>query len=127
VIVLDTHAWLWWCDAPKRLSRSAGVEIERAAAIGVSAMSCWELVMLERQNRLQFDRGVVAWIRQGLSRDGTVMLPITSDIAIRGGAIHAHVPDPADALIYATAIEHGAQLVSHDRRLHDLDPARLVW
>ena len=83
--------------------------------------------MLDRQNRLRFDRGVLSWVRQALAHDRTVLLPVTGDIAVRAGAIRASVPDPADGLIYATALEHGAKLVSRDARLHELDPARVVW
>jgi PIN domain nuclease of toxin-antitoxin system len=37
--------------------------------------------------------------------------------------------DPADRLIYATAVESGSRLVSKDRRLHDHDPRGdvVVW
>jgi PIN domain nuclease of toxin-antitoxin system len=35
VIVLDTHAWLWWLDSPQMLSRAAARVIERADEIGV--------------------------------------------------------------------------------------------
>jgi PIN domain nuclease of toxin-antitoxin system len=127
VIVVDTHTWLWWCDAPKRLSRKARLEIERAATVGVSTMSCWELTMLERRNRLRFDRGSSAWIRQALGRERTVLLPVTVDVAIRGGTLQTHIPDPADGLIYATAVEHGATLVSRDARLQEHDPDRVIW
>jgi PIN domain nuclease of toxin-antitoxin system len=127
VIVLDTHAWLWWCDSPRRLSPQAQREIEHAAAIGVSAMSCWELAMLDRQNRVRFDRGVYAWVRNALARERTVMLPVTAEIATRGAALQAAVADPADGLIYATAVEHHAKLVTRDARLRTHDPARVVW
>ena len=127
MIVVDTHPWLWWCDAPKRLSRKARTEIDNAATIGVSTMSCWELTMLERRNRLRFDRGSSAWIRQALGRERTVPLPVTADVAIRGGALQAHIPDPADGLIYATAVEHGTSLVSRDTRLREHDDDRVIW
>ena len=127
LIVLDTHVWLWWCDAPQRLSRPARAEIERQDAVAVSAISCWELAMLERQNRLGFDRGALAWIRQALARERCVLLPITADIAIRGGGLHSHVPDLADGLIYATAVAHDVPLATRDGLLHDLDPARVIW
>ena len=35
--------------------------------------------------------------------------------------------DPADQLIYATAVEHDAVLVSRDGVIRDLDPRRVVW
>ena len=127
MIVVDTHTWLWWCDAPKRLSPRARTELDRAASIGVSTMSCWELTMLERRNRLRFNSGSSAWIRQALARDRTVLLPVTVDVAIRGGALQTHIPDPADGLIYATAVEHGTTLVSRDARLQEHDPNRVIW
>ena len=127
MIVLDTHVWLWWCDSPRRLSRRATAEIERATTIGVSAMSCWELAMLDAQNRVRFDRGVSAWLRNALVRERTVMLPVTAEIATRGGLLQASVADPADGLIYSTAVEHRAKLVTRDSRLKAHDPARVVW
>ena len=127
MIVVDTHTWLWWCDAPKRLSKRARTELERATSIGVSTMSCWELTMLERRNRLRFDRGSASWIRQALAGDRTVLLPVTVDVAIRAGALQAHIPDPADGLIYATAVEHATTLVSRDSHLKEHDPERVIW
>jgi PIN domain nuclease of toxin-antitoxin system len=90
-------------------------------------MSCWELAMLEIQNRVRFDRGVSAWLRAGLARERVVILPVTAEIAMRGGSLQSTVPDPADGLIYATAVEHHAKLVTRDQRLERHDPARVIW
>jgi len=90
-------------------------------------MSCWELTMLERRNRLRFNSGSSAWIRQALARERTVLLPVTVDVAIRGGALQTHIPDPADGLIYATAVEHATTLISRDSRLQEHDPERVIW
>ena len=48
MIVLDTHAWVWWTIDPMRLSETqrqamAAGEDDR---IGVSAISCWEVAKL---------------------------------------------------------------------------------
>jgi PIN domain nuclease of toxin-antitoxin system len=37
------------------------------------------------------------------------------------------VRDPADQIIYATAVECGSRLVSRDSRLKSHDPARIIW
>jgi PIN domain nuclease of toxin-antitoxin system len=37
------------------------------------------------------------------------------------------IRDPGDTIIYATPVEHDATLISRDSRLHDHDPARVVW
>jgi len=83
--------------------------------------------MLERRNRLRFERGSAAWIRQALTHDRTVLLPVTVDVAIRSGTLQTHIPDPADGLIYATAVEHAATLISRDSRLKAHDPERVIW
>lgn len=90
-------------------------------------MSCWELTMLERQNRILFDRGAATWLRQALARERTTLLPITADIAIRAGQFHPRVPEPADAIVYATAVELDVKLVTRDGLLHEVDPERVVW
>ena len=54
------------------------------------------------------------------------VLPVTREIALTGAAHAGVLPDPADQLIYATALEHGATLVSRDGALRDLDARRVV-
>lgn len=45
-------------------------------------------------------------------------LPLTSAIADTAVSLPSSFPgDPADRLIYATAIEHGVRLITKDRRL----------
>jgi PIN domain nuclease of toxin-antitoxin system len=48
---------------------------------------------------------------------------------VRAGSLDvAEFPgDPADRLIYATAIEHGSRIASADERLRAADPKRVVW
>ncbi|MGL6278842.1 MAG: PIN domain-containing protein, partial [Gaiella sp.] len=69
LIVLDTHVWLWWQIGSRELSKPAEAEIDRADEIGVSAMTCWELTMLERRGKIRFERGASAWVRQALADD----------------------------------------------------------
>ena len=47
MIVLDTHVWIWWLVAPRRLSKSAKAVIERSDRIGVSVFSVFEVGDLE--------------------------------------------------------------------------------
>lgn len=83
--------------------------------------------MLDKQDRVRFDRGVTAWLRSALARERTVLLPVTAEIAMRGGSLRSSVADPADGLIYSTAVEHRAKLLTRDSRLKAHDPARVVW
>jgi len=127
VIVLDTHAWVWWRAASRRLSRAAAREVDRANSIGISTMSLWEVARLERAGRMVLDRGLSRWLSTALADDRIEVLPVSREIALTAAAVGGGVYDPTDQIIFATAVENDAMLVSRDQRLHDLDPTRLVW
>ena len=54
MIVLDTHAWLWWCADRDRLKAKTIAALGRQRELFVSAISAWELCMLVRKGRLTF-------------------------------------------------------------------------
>jgi PIN domain nuclease of toxin-antitoxin system len=127
-VLLDTHALLWWTSDPDRLSAAASRAIEGADEIGVAAITWWELAWLVEHDRLSPLVPVRAWFTD-LARDVRT-LPLTPAIALAAAAIPAPFRrDPADRLIYATAIENGWRVVTKDRRFHDQDPAGavVVW
>jgi PIN domain nuclease of toxin-antitoxin system len=128
VIVLDTHAWLWWMDSPRKLSRRARAAIETADRVGVSAISCYELGRLVARGRLRLAREVDVWVSQALADSKVQSLPITAEIALDAALFDKPLPgDPADRLIYATARAHGARLVTRDQQLRRFDRASTLW
>jgi len=128
VIVLDTHAWLWWQTADEKLSNRAQSEIDRADRIGVCTISCYEIVRATARGRIQLDRDVRTWISQALATERIEPLGLTHRVASEAGALGPEFPgDPVDRIIYATTIEHGTRLVTRDRALLRLDPGRTVW
>jgi PIN domain nuclease of toxin-antitoxin system len=129
MIVLDTHAWLWWVAEPGRLSHAARQAIDRADAIGVSTLSAWEVTMLVQRGRISLDRDVATWVRQALAPAPVVKLAPTAEIAVEAGLLDAaEFPgDPADRIIYATAKAAGASLVTRDEALRRFDARATVW
>jgi PIN domain nuclease of toxin-antitoxin system len=124
-LVLDTHVWLWSVQRRfDRLAAKVGDLIERAAERGeltASAMSAWELVMLERKGRLTFALPVAQWIQVTRRSPGIRVLPVDLAIATDAGALPDldttyGLNDPADHIIIATARAHGT-LVTCDRRI----------
>jgi PIN domain nuclease of toxin-antitoxin system len=126
VIVLDTHAWLWWVDAPQRLSRAARTAIDRADKVGVSAISVFEIVALVERQRIQLDAPTRAWVRHALDPERVDPLPVTPAIAVDAAQLH-FVGDPFDRIVFATARAEDALLVTRDERLRAFDPERTVW
>lgn len=128
VIVLDTHAWIWWRADASRLSARAAQAIDDADRIGVSSISVWELGMLVRRGRISLDRDVARWARQALGHERLAVLRPDAEVALAAALLDDEFPgDPADRLIYAAARHAGAPLVSRDARITGFDPARVVW
>lgn len=129
MIVLDTHAWLWWLSAPDRLSDSATDAIGSASQIGVSTLSAWEVAMLVARGRIALDRDVSAWVDQGLADERVEALAPSAKVAVKAGLLDAKgfPGDPVDRLIYATARSLGATLITRDRAIRSFDTQGTLW
>lgn len=128
MIVADTHAWLWWTDDPGRLSEAARTAIEVADRILVSAISCLELTTLVRRGRIAVDRPVESWIAQALAGERLEAVPVTPAIASAAGLLPDPFPgDPADRIVYATALSAGARLVTRDDAIRAFDARATLW
>jgi len=53
MILLDTHAWIWWASQSPKLSAAAEQAIANEAEVGVAVISCWEVAMLVDKGRLK--------------------------------------------------------------------------
>ena len=117
-ILLDTHVLHWWASEPDRLSAPATQAIEAADELAVAAISWYELAWLARHDRITVAIPARSWL-DGLAADARTV-PITPPIAATAVELPEAFPgDPADRLIYATAIERGWNLVTKDRRLRN--------
>jgi PIN domain nuclease of toxin-antitoxin system len=129
VIVLDTHAWLWWLTSPERLSDAAREAIDGASRIGVSTLSVWEIATLTARGRISLDRETHLWVRQALADARVESLAPSPEVAVAAGSLDAKdfPGDPADRLIYATARSVGAPLVTRDQAIRMFDPEETLW
>jgi PIN domain nuclease of toxin-antitoxin system len=129
VIVLDTHAWLWWLAEPSKLSQAARRAIDEAETIGVCTISAWEVATLVRRRRISLDRDVATWVRQALAPARVVAHPLGPEVAVTAGLLDGNgfPGDPADRFIYATARSHRAPLVTRDELIRGFDARNTVW
>lgn len=127
LIILDTHAWIWWVAEPAKLSARAHHAIDGAEQLGICAISCWEVGMLVAKRRLGLDRDVLLWIRQGLALPRVTLLPLTPEICVASTLLPDSPADPADRMIAATARGHRAPVVSKDSRLRAIPGVETVW
>ncbi len=128
MIVLDTHVWIWWVSAPRKLSPPARRAVQEAKELVVSAISLWEVAMLVAKSRLELDRDVGLWMRQALAAPGIRLAPLSTEIAVRSTSLGRDFHgDPADRLIVATALELDAALVTKDDRLRSWEGIVTVW
>jgi PIN domain nuclease of toxin-antitoxin system len=129
VIVLDTHAWLWWVSAPERLSRVSAEAIAGAPRIGVSTLSAWEIAMLATRGRISLDRDTSLWVGQALADERVEPLAPSAEVAVAAALLEARSfpGDPVDRLIYATARALGATLITRDTAIRAFDPVSTLW
>lgn len=127
-VLLDTHVVHWWSAEPQRVSKPARNALEEADEHVVAAISWYELAWLAKHERIVVNIPVRSWL-QGLAAQLRT-IGLTPAIADTAATLPASFPaDPADRLIYATAVEHGLGLVTKDRSVRDHDRPRslAIW
>jgi PIN domain nuclease of toxin-antitoxin system len=127
VIVVDTHTMVWWILEPERLSVSAASAIDSTDVIGFAAISCWEVGMLSRRNRISLGREPRAWLHRIVDARNVSILPITIEIGVRAAELHETLRDPIDCLIAATALAHNAPLITKDDRIRTSGVVETIW
>jgi PIN domain nuclease of toxin-antitoxin system len=119
MIVMDTHVLVWLDQEERKLGKKSRALIERKWASGVvavSAITFWEVGTLVNAERLRLPGALAEW-RSDLLNAGLVELPVDGSIAMRAAELAGLHGDPADRLISATALVHGASLMTADEKL----------
>jgi PIN domain nuclease of toxin-antitoxin system len=131
MIVLDTHAWIWFISNPDLLSKRAKKAVNAAVkdkSILISSISAWELALLVTKNRIKLTLDVTDWIAKSESLPFIQFVPLTNSIAVKSVNLPLPLhPDPADRIIIATALSAGAPLVTKDKKLLDYSSIKTIW
>jgi PIN domain nuclease of toxin-antitoxin system len=124
-VLLDTHVVHWWSAEPERISETAIATLSDADELAIADISWFELAWLAKRERIVVSIPIRSWLERLASELRTVS--ISPAIADAAASLPSSFPgDPADRLIYATAVEHGWQLVTKDRKLREHRHGRSV-
>jgi PIN domain nuclease of toxin-antitoxin system len=127
-VLLDSHVLHWWSSEPAGLSRAAAQAVSRADELAVASISWFELAWLAHHERILLTIPIRSWL-EGLSDHVRTVITSPAVAATAVALPGSFAGDPADRLIYATAIEHGWTLVTKDEGLRNhRHPRRItVW
>ena len=131
MILLDTHALIWWFEGSPRLSLAAKAAIENArrlSRVTISSLSCWEIALLNAHGRIDLSAELHDWIIAIQKLRRVRFIPVNNKIAITSvelpGQFHK---DPADRIIVATAITMNIPLVTVDQKIRAYPHVQTIW
>ena len=122
LLILDTHAWIWWMEQDGRLPGKLRDFIEDFGGdVAVSAATVYELVILARRGRIKINREIDDWIERATRGVDIGILPVNGTIAQRAGFLPFHHGDPLDRLIIASTLHNDALVLSIDSKFPDYE------
>ncbi|WP_257828131.1 type II toxin-antitoxin system VapC family toxin [Burkholderia glumae] len=131
MIVLDTHALVWWVSGDSTLSKKAKAAIERELVGGdilISSISAWEVAMLVEREKLVLSMDVASWLATVSEIEAVRFVPVDAEIAVKSvelpGDFHK---DPADRMIVATARKFSVPLVTKDEKIRAYAHVKTIW
>lgn len=119
MILLDTHIFVWFQLGTDKLKKAEIQQImtaHQSSELLLSAISIWEMAMLEKMNRIAFHQPLNLWLKEAL-KDIRV-IPVSPEIALESVYLpDCEHKDPADRFILATSRILNCPLMTHDQKL----------
>ncbi len=127
IVLLDTHALLWFLRDDPMLSVRAKAVIEDAQNRKlVSVASCWEMAVKAGLGKLELTEPSRTLLEREIPRNNLELLPITLAHATAVEGLPRHHKDPFDRLLIAQATIEDIPVVSLDENF-DLYSVQRLW
>lgn len=128
MILLDTHALLWWALDPEQLSGTASEKVAQMERVGgyASSISMWEIGVKVRNRKLEIGLSVEDLARR-IARSAVELVPVTTTVWLRSLALDWDHRDPADRVIVATALLKNVPLLTKDHVIRGFPGIATVW
>ncbi len=128
IYVLDTHAFIWWASAPRKLGREARrvlAEVDEGRAFAwVPSIVGVELVLLAERGR----KKVSVTDLEAATRRNRCVAVFPQDLAQAREFAHLEMlEDPFDRMIVAAARVAKRPLLTADERIADSGLVDVVW
>jgi PIN domain nuclease of toxin-antitoxin system len=118
-LLLDSHAFIWACVEPERLSAAEQDAIaDPENDVFVSAASAWEIAIKRALGRIAFPIERFDEFAVGMGLQPLAMTPLHG---IAAGGLPRHHDDPFDRMLIAQARVEGLILVTRDRKMPKYD------
>ncbi len=129
MIVLDTHALLWWALDPERLSEPAASTLASMEKQGgfASSISIWEIGVKVKRKKLELGVALDELVRRLKRSDVLELVPVDTTIWLRALALDWDHRDPADRVIVATALAKGVPVLTKDDVIHRSGVVNAIW
>lgn len=115
IYLLDTHAFLWFINDDKALSRTAKVLIEDSQnVIYLSIASIWEIAIKVSLGKLEVPSPFNTFINEQLHENSITVLEIKVEHTGRIVELPLHHRDPFDRLIIAQALNDTLPIIGKD-------------
>ena len=129
MVLLDTHALLWWAVDPDRLSAAAKASLAGMERLGgfASSISIWELGVKVQRGKLEIGISIDEFARR-IHKSGIIeLLPVTTQTWLRSLELDWDHRDPADRVIVATALLQDVPLITADTEIRRFGGVSCIW
>lgn len=124
-VLLDTHAFLWWCGDSPELSKKAR-RIISSDECHVSLASLWEIAIKTSLGKLKLPSTLDRYVPEQMALNGFSQLDIGFRHVARCAVLSWHHHDPFDRLLIAQAMEEDLAVVTRDG-IFEQYGVRRIW